>query len=395
MDVMAQPVGRPSGLRSARIALARIGNPGSRDGGALVGLTLFLVAFGLLMVLSSSYVAERSVGANSFSKLIAQGSYALIGIPLMLLISLVPAEFWQKYAWHALAGATFLQLLVAFTPLGHKVNNSTNWLKIGPLVFQPSELIKLALVAWLGMFLTKKEHRLREARFALVPALLVCVVPLGLIVKGGDLGTTMVLGLTILGALFFAGIPVWQLLVTCVGGGLLTIGLAFSSRSRVDRILAFLHPQASDPNGTGYQVLQGKWGMADGGILGVGIGNSQSKWDWLPEASTDFIYAITAEELGLIGAILVLLLFVLLAVVMLRIIRNSPTVFARTVTGGVFAWITSQALINVAVVLGLFPVLGVPLPLFSSGGSSLIATLAALGIVLSFARTRRSTAFPA
>lgn len=395
MAVTTAPEARETGMRLVRVALSRIGRTGSRDAGALLGLTLFLVAFGLLMVLSSSYASEAAAHANPFAKLIAQGSYAAIGVPLMLLISLVPAQIWQKYAWPALGAATFLQLLVAFTPLGHTVNNSTNWLKLGPVVFQPSELIKLALVVWLGMFLTKKEHRLAEGRFALVPALVVCVVPLALIVKGGDLGTTMVLGLTVLGALFFAGIPAWQLAVTCAGGGLLSLALAFSSRSRVDRILAFLHPQASDPNGTGYQVLQGKWGMADGGVLGVGIGNSQSKWDWLPESSTDFIYAITGEELGLVGAVLVLLLFVALAVVMLRIIRTAPTVFARTVTGGVFAWITSQALINIAVVLGLFPVLGVPLPLFSSGGSSLIATLAALGIVLSFARTRRDSAFVA
>jgi cell division protein FtsW (lipid II flippase) len=196
----------------------------------------------------------------------------------------------------------------------------------------------------------------------------------------------MIIGLMLIGALFFAGIPLWQLLLVGVVGGSAAFAIAFSSKNRTDRILAFLHPSAENANTTGYQVLQGQWGMANGGIFGVGLGNSQSKWNWLPASSTDFIFSITAEELGLIGAVLVLLLFVALTFVLLRIIRSAKTVFARTVTGGVMAWIIGQAIINVAVVVGLFPVLGVPLPLISSGGTALISTLAALGIVLSFAR---------
>lgn len=373
-------------MHSARISLGRAFEAESANYFLLLGLTLFMVAFGLLMVLSSSYVASHADGSSFLAKFLNQGLYAIIGVPIMLVVSRVPQKFWQRTAWLALLGASLLQLLVVFTPLGYGINNNTNWLKIGPILFQPSELIKIALVLWLGMFLTRKEAHLRKFGQALVPALLISIVPLFLIMKGNDLGTTMIIGLMLIGALFFAGVPLWQLLVTGIAAGGAAFVLAFSSTNRTHRIMAFLHPEAADPNGDGYQVLQGQWGMANGGVFGVGLGNSQSKWNWLPASSTDFIFSITAEELGLIGAVLVLLLFVALAFVLLRIIRSAKTVFARTVTGGVMVWIIGQAVINVAVVVGLFPVLGVPLPLISSGGTALISTLAALGIVLSFAR---------
>ncbi|MFC4244806.1 putative lipid II flippase FtsW [Gryllotalpicola reticulitermitis] len=376
-------------MHSARISLGRAFEAESANYFMLLGLTLFMVVFGLLMVLSSSYVASHADGSSFFAKFFSQGSYALIGVPMMLFISRIPSSFWQRWAWAGLFGACALQMLVVFTPLGYGINNNTNWLKVGPIMFQPSELIKISLVLWLGMFLTRKEARLRQFGQVMVPALIIAFVPLFLIMKGDDLGTTMILGLMLLGALFFAGIPLWQMLVLAVGAGAAAFVLAFASSNRTARIMAFLHPSAADPNGTGYQVLQSKWGMADGGIFGVGLGNSESKWSWLPASSTDFIFSVTAEELGLIGAVLVLLLFVALTFVLLRIIRAAPTMFARVVTGGVLIWIIGQAIINVAVVLGLFPVLGVPLPLISSGGTALISTLAALGIVLSFARDER------
>lgn len=380
--------GRTAGeaMHSARISLGRVFEAESANYFLLLGLTLFMVAFGLLMVLSSSYVSSHADGSSFFAKFMNQGLYAIVGVPVMLVISRIPQRLWQSVAWVGLLGACGLQLLVVFTPLGYGINNNTNWLRVGPILFQPSELIKIALVLWLGMFLTRKEARLRQIGHALFPALLVSLVPLFLIMKGNDLGTTMIVGLMLIGALFFAGIPLWQLFLTALLAGGAAFALAFSSSNRTNRIMAFLHPEVADPNGDGYQVLQGQWGMANGGIFGVGLGNSQSKWNWLPASSTDFIFSITAEELGLIGAILVLLLFVALAFVLLRIIRAAKTVFARAVTGGVMVWIIGQAIINVAVVVGLFPVLGVPLPLISSGGTALISTLAALGIVLSFAR---------
>jgi cell division protein FtsW (lipid II flippase) len=168
--------------------------------------------------------------------------------------------------------------------------------------------------------------------------------------------------------------------------GTLAVLIALSRPSRVQRILSFFQPHTADPMSDGYQIQQGTFALANGGIFGVGLGNSRSKWSWLPASSTDFIFAITGEELGLIGAVLVLGLFVILAFSFCRIMTASTDPFARVVTGTVLVWILGQGLVNIAVVLGLLPVLGVPLPLISAGGTALISTLLAIGVVLSFAR---------
>lgn len=374
-------------MHAARISLGRMFQAESTNFFLLLGLTLFMVAFGLLMVLSASYVDAHAAGSNFFAKFLSQAGYALVGVPLMFVLSRLPIRFWQRWAWPLLILGWMLQALVVFTPLGVEINNNRNWLDIGPVVFQPSEAIKLALVVWLAMFLQRKEDRIQSFRYTVIPVLLVCGISLGLVMAGGDLGTVMIMGALVFGALFFAGVRLRHLL----GTGIVAIGLvlmfAFSSSNRLDRILAFLHPAADSADGTHYQVQQGMWGMANGGILGVGLGNSQAKWNWLPASSTDFIFAITAEELGLIGAVLVLCLFVGLALVFVSILRSSETTFSRVATGAVMAWLIVQAIVNIAVVLGLFPVLGVPLPLISSGGTALISTLVGIGIVLSFART--------
>jgi cell division protein FtsW len=277
-------------------------------------------------------------------------------------------------------------MLVVFTPLGVVVGGNRNWLALGPIQFQPSELIKFALILWLATFLQRKEARIKQFGQTIVPALIIAGLAIFLILKGHDFGTTIIVGMVLFAALFFAGVPIWQLLllIACAIPGV--IALSLQDSSRINRISAFLDPTAADPNGTGYQPLQALWGLADGGVFGVGLGNSQSKWSWLPASSTDYIYAVIGEELGLVGAVLVLVLFLALAVVILRIIRNAPTMYARVVSGAMFAWIIGQAMINIAVVVGLAPGMGVPLPLISSGGTALVSTLAATGILLSFAR---------
>ncbi len=188
--------------------------------------------------------------------------------------------------------------------------------------------------------------------------------------------------------LFIAGTPIKPLTLAFVIAASVAALLAVTRPSRLVRILAFLHPETADPTGSGYQIQNGYYALASGGLTGVGLGNSALKWGWLPAADTDFIFAIIGNELGLVGAIVVLALFAVLTVMFWRIIRKTTDRFAQVVTAAVLAWIIGEALINIAVVLGLFPVLGVPLPLFSSGGTALISTLVALGIVLSFTRTR-------
>lgn len=355
----------------------------------LLGVTLFMVVFGLVMVLSSSSVDSHSNGDSFFARFLSQGLYAVIGIPIMLLASRVPATFWKWAAWPALVGAVALQLLVVATPLGsdNGTDYNKNWLNVGPVAFQPSEAIKIALILWIGMFIARKQARLGQWKYGLLPVLIVSACAVGLVLGGGDLGTTSIIVAIVLGALFFAGIPLRQLITTgviAVGGALL---FAVTRQSRLERIMGFVHPSSADPLSTGWQIQQSNFALAHGSLIGVGLGNSESKWNWLPEASTDFIFSIIGEELGLLGAIVVLALFVLLAICFVRIMNATTDPFARVVTGSVMVWLVGQGLVNIGVVLGLLPVLGVPLPLISAGGTALISSLFAIGVVLSFTRT--------
>jgi cell division protein FtsW len=208
------------------------------------------------------------------------------------------------------------------------------------------------------------------------------------VVLGGDLGTVIILVAIVLGTLFFAGVRLRFLLPPIVLIALAAAAIALSGGSRQDRIAAWQSGCSTDAdyNGLCWQTLHGWWALASGGIFGVGLGNSKAKWSWLPEADNDFIFAIIGEELGLLGAIVVLALFVVLAISFVRIIRASNDPVARITVSAVMTWILVQAFVNIAVVLGLLPVLGVPLPLISAGGSALVTTLFAIGIVLSYAR---------
>ncbi|MEO6944993.1 MAG: FtsW/RodA/SpoVE family cell cycle protein, partial [Lacisediminihabitans sp.] len=237
--------------------------------------------------------------------------------------------------------------------------------------------------------LLKKRDALEDWHEVAMPIVPVAGAALGLVLLGGDLGTVIILISIVLGAAYFAGVRLRILavpvLILAAGAAIL---MSSGSGSRGLRIQAWLTGCASDSlySGTCWQTVHGWWALASGGIFGVGLGNSKAKWSWLPEADNDFIFAIIGEELGLLGAIVVLLLFIVLAIAFVRIIRASTDPFARVVISSVMVWIIGQAFVNIAVVLGILPVLGVPLPLISAGGSALVTTLFAIGIVLSFAR---------
>ncbi len=352
----------------------------------LLGITLFMVVFGLVMVLSSSSVVSHTDSNNFFARFWSQGEYALVGLPLMFLVSRLPGRFWKKSIWILLGAACFLQLLVLLTPLGITIGGNRNWLRVGSLSLQPSEAIKVALVVWLGVVLARKQDMLLQWKHVAVP-----VVPIGggailLVTIGGDLGTTMILAALVLGALFFAGVRLRYLGIGVLGVSVVAAIVATSSASRLGRIAAlFGGTSAANPD-VNWQINNGFYALASGGVFGVGLGNSHSKWSWLPAADTDFIFAIIGEELGLIGAAVVIILFVLLAVVFLRIIHASNDPFARVTTAAIMVWLIGQAFVNIAVVLGVIPVLGVPLPLISAGGTAMISSMVAIGIVLSFAR---------
>lgn len=352
----------------------------------LLSTTLFLVAFGLVMVLSASFVEANSAGENAFGAFMRQSLYAVIGIPLMLIASRMPPKFWKRWAWPALLIGGAMQLLV-FTPLGWGYGGNQNWIQIGSFSAQPSEFVKLALIVWMAWVLSAKHDLLSNWKHVAIPIAPIAGIAIFFVLLGGDLGTASIMLMIVLGCLFVAGVKLRFLGVAIVAISVVGALFAMASPSRVSRIQVWINGcTAEDYAGYCWQVLHGTWALASGGLFGVGLGNSKAKWNWLPEADNDFIFAIIGEELGLIGAIVVLVLFIVLAIAFVRIIRATRDNFSRVATAGVMVWVIGQAFVNIAVVLGLLPVLGVPLPLISAGGSALIATLMAIGVVLSFAR---------
>jgi cell division protein FtsW len=356
----------------------------------LLGTTAFLLGFGLIMVLSSSSIESRAEGGDFFEQASRQGLYALVGIPAMLLAARAPAAFWKRWAGVAVVIGVALQLLVFLPGLGYERGQNRNWIDLGSFTAQPSELIKLALVIWLAWVLSRKGAALHEWREVAIPILPITIVTTGLVLAGNDLGTAAIILAIVFGSLFFAGVRLR--LIAAGAAGVALVGLLFVqfSDSRSSRIAAWLD-QCQDPklySNDCWQSIHGWEALAHGGVFGVGLGNSSGKWSWIPEAANDFIFAIIGEELGMAGALLVLVLFAMLAVCFVRIIRMNRDPFAKLAVSGAMVWIIGQAFVNIAVVLGLLPVLGVPLPLVSAGGSALITTLTAIGVALSFARRR-------
>ncbi len=375
--------GRPA---FAVVPVRRIFAAENRNYLLLLGTTVFLVLFGLVMVLSSSSIESFVADNGFFGRFIRQGLYAVIGIPLMLIASRMPAAFWKRWAWPAVLLGGALQLLV-FTPLGRGFNGNNNWISVGGINAQPSEFVKIALIVWVAWILATKEELLGDWRHVALPIAPIAGIAIGFVLIGNDLGTSMILLMIVLGCLFFAGVRLKFLAVGVAGVALVGFLFAVASSSRTSRIGVWIQGcTASDYSGYCWQVQHADWALAAGGIFGRGLGNSTAKWLWLPEADNDFIFAIIGEELGLIGAIVVLALFIVLAVSFVRIIRASRDTFVRVATAGVMIWVIGQAFVNIAVVLGVLPVLGVPLPLISAGGSALIANLLGIGVVLSFAR---------
>lgn len=349
----------------------------------LAGTTVLTVLFGLLMVLSASAVGSFLNEAGFFGSFLRQFGAALIGIPLMLLISRLPLTSYRRYANVLLLASGLFQFLV-FTPLGAESGGNRNWVNIGITTVQPSELIKLAVAIWLGVYLPAIIERNGPTNWRVLIPTLPLFALTALVLVGGDMGTAIIIFIIIVGGLFFSGISIKVISLPIIAGIFSGIMLAITSPNRMARIMSFLDANCVDYTNFCWQPLHGKWALANGGVFGVGLGQSKAKWSWLPAADNDYIFAVIGEELGLIGAIVVIGLFVALTVVFLRIIRSARDPLVRIATGGIMFWIVGQALINIGVVVGVLPVLGVPLPLLSAGGSSLVMILAAIGVVLSF-----------
>ena len=346
----------------------------------LAGLTGFLVVFGLVMVLSSSSIDSLVANRDAFYVFSRQSFYAVIGLGLMLFVSSLKLAMIQNLVKAAVALGFALQLSVPF--IGITVNGNTNWISIAGFTLQPAEFLKVALIMYMAWFVSNREHELEDPRRVMVPVLVVGAAALILVMIGRDLGTAIIIALILFGTLVIVGAPLRYLVQVFLVAAIAGLLAAVSSASRMARITAWLNPGSASSEAFNWQYEHGTWALAAGGVFGVGLGNSKMKWSWIPEVENDFIFAVIGEELGFIGALVVIGLFALLVSSLIGIMNRSESTFGRVLIVGVIVWIVSQSAVNIAVVLGVLPVLGVPLPLISAGGSSLIATLGAIGLVL-------------
>ena len=358
----------------------------------LLGAALALLLLGLLMVLSASSVLSIRQFGSPYTLAQRQGLFAAAGIVLMLIATRVPVAWWRRLAWPALVIA--FGLLGAVLVIGVEVSGQRNWIDIfGPFRLQPSEFAKLAIILWSADLLTRKQASINRWSHLLVPLLPVTCLMLLLVLLEGDVGNTLLLAIIDGGVLFAAGAPL-RLFVLLGGAGLLSIAaLTLAAPYRMSRFTSWLDPSA-DRLGDGWQVTQGQYALGTGGWWGVGLGASREKWGSLPEAHTDFIFAVIGEELGLIGTLTVLVLFGVIAFVAFRIVQSATDPFVRLAAAGIGTWIIVQAIVNIGAVLSLLPITGVPLPFVSYGGSSLIPLLIAIGMLLSFARSLGRPAAP-
>lgn len=349
----------------------------------VIGTTIALTIIGRMTVLSASTAETISQGKDPYDVFLKESGFAVGGIALMFVLSFVPARLYKKMAWPLYILAVLLLGLI-FTPLGIDINGNTNWLALGPVTFQPSEAAKLSLAVWMGAMLAAKGSLVRQFMHVMIPVGLGGAVILGLILGGKDMGTAIIVGMMILAGLTFAGVKKRILILALAVAGVAAAALSLFSDNRTARFASWLG-DCSEP-GACDQSMNGLYALASGGWFGVGLGQSRQKWNWIPEAHNDFIFAIIGEEFGLLGTIVILALYGALAFAIFRVItlRNDP--FARIVCGMIMMWIIGQAAVNIGAVTGLLPVIGVPLPLISYGGTALVMVLAAIGVVLSFAR---------
>lgn len=349
----------------------------------LLVTTLGLAIFGCIMVLSASSVTMISQGQSPFSQVSSQIMFLVLGVLAMAGITRIPVGVYHnKFVVYAML-ATALVMQLAVVVVGVEVNGNRNWLKLGPVQIQPSEFSKLAIIMWLAWVYSRHGDISRSIWRTLFPSIYGVGALVLLIMLGGDMGTAMVYGFIFVGMMWLAGASRSSLLK--IGGAFAALALVgvLSSANRVARIFGIW---GSCTNANCDQANSGEVALTTGGFLGVGLGQSRQKYNYLAEAHNDYIFAIIGEELGLLGTLAVLLLYVGLVYCAVRIMLRTTDPLVRLATGGIMIWLTSQAIINMGMVSRILPVIGVPLPFVSYGGSSLLSSLFAAGLLLAFAR---------
>ncbi|MGH3252937.1 MAG: putative lipid II flippase FtsW [Trebonia sp.] len=354
----------------------------------IAGITTMLLCLGLVMVLSTASVMDLSLGKPPYQDFEVQLAGIVVGLPIMWAVARSRPRLFRAAAYPLLAVSAIGLCLVLIPGVAKApVNGATRWIAVGPLTVQPSEIAKLALAVWGADLLARKEKigMLADWRHMLVPLLPGTGVLALLVMAGDDLGTTFILLVIFMALLWIIGTPGRVFAGLLIFMVLVLLMLAVTQSYRLKRLAGLFDTANADP-ATTWQSKQGKYALGSGGIFGVGLGASREKWGWLPESTSDFIFAIIGEELGLVGTFCVTALYGGLAFAGLRVARRAPDTFSRLLSAAITIWIVTQAVVNIGAVIGVFPITGVPLPLVSQGLSSVLVTMVGLGMLMSFAR---------
>ena len=349
-------------------------------------MAMLLGLLGLVMVVSSSSVSDLQTYGDAWYHLRRHVIWVVMGLVGLSVTLRVDYRRLRRLARPGLVLAIVPLVLVLIPGVGIRTNGSARWLGVGVVSFQPSEFAKLAVILYGAAILSSRPPE--SVRLTLWPMLVVLGGVGGLIFLEPDLGTALILGSIVACLLFFAGLGLGSLALTGVAGMGLVAVLSLGAGYRRDRLFSVLDPW-SDPLNTGWQTIQAGVAISNGGLWGLGLGASRAKWGFLPMVQTDFIFAIVAEELGFVVAILVVLAFLVLGIFGLSTAMHAPDRFGQLLAAGITSWILIQAFVNIGAVLGVLPITGIPLPFVSYGGSSMVLTLTAFGILLNVARQAR------
>jgi cell division protein FtsW len=344
---------------------------------SLLVLIIVMVVVGLIAIADASAPQALNIYGDKFYLVKQQFIWSLVGLGAMTITMNINYRFWEKVATPLFFISLVFLLVVLLPHLGFKALGARRWIDTGFFNFQPSELVKISLC----LFLSKVASKNKSAASYFVPLLVVC----GLIMLEPDLGTTMIVALIGLSQIFVSGINLLYFFGSIAIGALGTLGLILASPYRKERLLTFLEAER-DPLGSSYHIRQVLLGLGSGGIFGVGLGASRQKYLFLPESSTDSIFAIIAEEIGLIGAVGIISLFVYFIYKGLSTAKDAPDTFGKVLASGITAWIGGQAFLNIASMVAIVPLTGIPLPFISYGGSSLVTVMTACGILLNITR---------
>ncbi|MGI6037240.1 MAG: stage V sporulation protein E [Limnochordia bacterium] len=352
----------------------------------IISATVILLVIGIVMVFSASSVSSLAEHRDPYFYLKRQLLWAGLGLMSMVVLSHIDYHIFQRLAWPAVLSC--ILLLIVVLVIGPVVGGSRRWIPLGFFNVQPSELAKLGVIFYIAAFCSRKRGNLRSFWYGFVPPLLVIGLTFLLILAEPDFGTGVALFMTSMLMLFAAGAQIKHLLLVGAAAIPPLVALIYLAPYRLRRLMAFVDPWA-DPLDSGWNIIQSLLAIGSGGFFGVGLGQGKEKYLYLPEAHTDFIFAVLAEELGFLGAGLVVVLFFYFAWRGLKVALHAPDYFGTLLAVGITSMVAFQALINIGVVTGSLPVTGITLPLISFGGSSLLITLTGIGILLNISRWQR------